>query len=197
MHSCFAIDCLLQLWEDCDLRISNGCQVQIENSVKRVTITVIPNDGIFNSYRTTIVDFFFLHSLPSTIVFKYRNVLFYQFYAEISIFFIKKCSVQLLSTTSWCYARGRVTPPGIRRKYLEWVKIAENLVGNARMFSPNQWHTKVIKNGNSCFMLCSQIYREDLGLVNIYIESKEVMCHLTLNEILSYVTRKPLGFATS
>ena len=38
-------------------------------------------------------------TLPSTIVFKLGNVLFYHFYANISTFSIKKCSVQLLSTT--------------------------------------------------------------------------------------------------
>ena len=47
-------------------------------------------------------------------------------------FFIKKYLVQLLSTTFWCHARGRLTPPGIRLKYPEWVKIMEKLVGYAR-----------------------------------------------------------------
>ena len=79
-----------------------------------------------NHYR------FFLHSVPLTIVFKLGNALFYQFYAEVSRFSIKKCLVRLLSTTSWHHARVYLTPPGIRRKYPERVKIAENLVGYAR-----------------------------------------------------------------
>ena len=76
-------------------RIFNACEVRIENSVTRVTVqhhetswTVIrvtyfqftPN----NHYR-----FFFLHTLPSTIVFKLEYALFYQFYLEITTFKIK------------------------------------------------------------------------------------------------------------
>ena len=80
-----------------------------------------------NHYR-----FFFLHTLPLAIVFKLGYVFFNQFYAEISIFSIKKCSVRLLSTTSWRHAQGCLTFPGIRRKYPEWVKIMENLVRYAR-----------------------------------------------------------------
>ena len=80
-----------------------------------------------NHYRI-----FFLHTFPSTTVFKLGYVLFYQFYGEISIFSIKKCLVRLQPMTSWHHAGGRLTPPGIRRKYPERVKIAENLVGHAR-----------------------------------------------------------------
>ena len=36
---------------------------------------------------------YFLHTVPTTIVFKLEYVLFYQFYAELSIFSIKTCSV--------------------------------------------------------------------------------------------------------
>ena len=45
-------------------RIFNGCVLQIENSVTRVTVlasgcrTVMPSDGIFNSHRTTVIDYF-------------------------------------------------------------------------------------------------------------------------------------------
>ena len=42
-----------------------------------------------NHYR-----FFFLHTLPSTIVVKLEYALFYHFYAKVSIFSIKKCSVR-------------------------------------------------------------------------------------------------------
>ena len=36
---------------------------------------------------------FFLHTFPLTIAFKLEYALFYQFYAKITVFFIKKCSV--------------------------------------------------------------------------------------------------------
>ena len=62
----------------------------------------------------------------------YCQVSFYQFYAEISTFSIKKCLVRLLSMMPRRHARGRLTPPGIRWKYAELVKIAKNLVGYAR-----------------------------------------------------------------
>ena len=120
----------------------NGCEVRIKKSVTRVTVRhheacrVMPNSypewRNFNSHRTIIIDSFFLYTCPSTIVFKLESALFYQFYAEISIFSIKKCSVRLLSTKSWSHARGRLTLPCIRRKYPERVKIAENRVGYAR-----------------------------------------------------------------
>ena len=116
--------------------------MRIKKSVTRVTVRhheacrVTPNSypewRNFNSHRTIIIDSFFLYTRPSTIVFKLESALFYQFYAEISIFSIKKCSVRLLSTKSWSHARGRLTLPCIRRKYPERVKIAENRVGYAR-----------------------------------------------------------------
>ena len=59
-----------------------------------------PSDGSFNSHRTTIIIDFFLHTLPSTIVLKLEYGLLYQFYAEITTFSIKKCSVRHPSTTS-------------------------------------------------------------------------------------------------
>ena len=77
-----------------------------------------------NHYR-----FFFLHTIPL----KAKYVLFYQFYAKISTFSIKKCSVRLLSTTSWCHAPGHVIPPRIRWKYPERVKIIKTLVGYTRI----------------------------------------------------------------
>ena len=122
-----------------NIRIFNGCSVQIENSVTRVTARhheplMMPNsypcDGIFSLHRTTITDSFSC-TLSSTIVIKLEYVLFYQFYAKNSTLSIKKCSVRLLST-SWRHAQGRLTPPGTRRKYPERVKITEKLVGYAR-----------------------------------------------------------------
>ena len=79
-----------------------------------------------NHYR-----FVFLHTLPSTIIFKLEYALLHEFYAEISTLSIKKYSVRLLSTTSWSHARGRLTLPGIKQKYRERVKITENFVGYA------------------------------------------------------------------
>ena len=79
------------------IRIFNGCEVLIENSVTKVTVRhhkscrVMPNcypsDGIFNLHRRTIMDFFFLNTLPSTIAFRFEYVLFYQVYAKITRFF--------------------------------------------------------------------------------------------------------------
>ena len=40
------------------------------------------------------MDAFFLHTFPSTIAFKLKYVLFYQFYAKIDFFFsVKKCGL--------------------------------------------------------------------------------------------------------
>ena len=80
-----------------------------------------------NHYRS-----FFLHTLPSTIVFKLDYVVFYKFYTEDTTFPIKKCSVRHPSSTHWHHVRGRLTPPCVRQKYPERVKIVENLVWCAR-----------------------------------------------------------------
>ena len=60
------------------IRIFNGCEVLIENSVMRVTVsqTVIPSDGIFSSHRTVILDSFSCR-IPSAIVIKLGFALFY------------------------------------------------------------------------------------------------------------------------
>ena len=75
----------------------NDCEVLIEHSVTRATVRhheacrVMPNsypsDGIFNLHRKNHYEFFFLHTLPSTIAFRLEYVLFYQFYAKITTFF--------------------------------------------------------------------------------------------------------------
>ena len=46
-----------------------------------------PSDGIFNLHRRTIMDYFFVHTLLSTIAFRLEYVLFYQFYTNITTFF--------------------------------------------------------------------------------------------------------------
>ena len=76
--------------------------------------------------------FFFLHTLLLTIVFQLEYALFYQFYTEITTFSTKKCWVPHLSTTPWRHAQDHLTPPHVRRKHPEWLKIAENLVRYAR-----------------------------------------------------------------
>ena len=123
------------------MRIVNGCAVGTEPFVTRVTVrhhevcrvmqNSYPEWRNFQFAPNNHYSFFFLQTLPLKIVFVWY-ALFYQFYAEISTFSTKKCSVWLLSTTSWRLARGRLTPLNIRRKYPELVKIAENLVGYAR-----------------------------------------------------------------
>ena len=91
------------------IRIFNGCEVRIENSVKRVTVRhheacrVRPNSypewRNFQFAPNSHYGFFFLHTFPSTSAFKLEHALFYRFYAKITVFFIKKCSVRLLSKT--------------------------------------------------------------------------------------------------
>ena len=89
-----------------------GCEMPIENSITRVT--ALPSDAeqlsrvTKFSLRTKqpLLTFFFLHTFPSTIVLS-----FYQFYAKMCTFSMKKCSVRHLSTTSCRQARGRLTPP--------------------------------------------------------------------------------------
>ena len=86
-----------------NIRIFNGCAVQIENSVTRVTVrhhsarTIIPSEGIFNSHRTAIMDSFScmpsLRQLHLSLIMRY----FYNF--MLKQLSIKKCSVLLLSTT--------------------------------------------------------------------------------------------------
>ena len=90
------------------IKIFNGCEVLIGNSVTRVTVRyhdpsrVMPNsypsDGIFNLHRRTAKDSFSC-ILPSTIAFRLEYVLFYQFYAKITIFFDHEKTVRLLSYT--------------------------------------------------------------------------------------------------
>ena len=96
----------------------------LNSYVERRNFQFTPN----NHYR-----FFFFHSLPSTISFKFEHVLFYQFNAEISAFSIKKCSVRvgsflrrLMSCTRSSYT------PWYTTEISRTVKIAENLVGYAR-----------------------------------------------------------------
>ena len=60
------------------IKISNGCEVQIENSVRRVTVR--------HHRACSHYGFFFLHPLPSTIAFKFKYRIFLQFYAKITIF---------------------------------------------------------------------------------------------------------------
>ena len=97
--------------------------------------------------------FFFLHTFPSTTAFKLEYALFYQFFSKLTVFFIKKCSVQLLSKTltskhlmendvknwshdvkNWCLDikkrpdimhQSRLTPPHVRQHFLAQVGFTE------------------------------------------------------------------------
>ena len=74
------------------VRIFNGCELRIENSVTMVTVQhrkacrVIPNSypegRDFQFAPNNHYGFFFLHTLPSTIAFGLEYVFIYQFYAE-------------------------------------------------------------------------------------------------------------------
>ena len=92
-----------------NIRIFNGCEVLIENSVTRVTVRhhkasvtrvtvrhhetcrVMPNsypsDRNFQFAPTNHYGFFFLPTLHSTIAFRLEYVLFYECYAKITTFF--------------------------------------------------------------------------------------------------------------
>ena len=107
-----------------NIRIFNGCEVRIENSITRVTVwhnesclaewsrTVIPSDRVFNPYS------FYFDAWICVILFilRWNNYIFDQEFFG---------SVRHLSTTS---ARGRLIPPGpgVRRKYPDRVKILNN-----------------------------------------------------------------------
>ena len=142
-----------------NIRIFNGFEVRIENFVTRVTgrhheaCLVMPNSypewQNFQFAPNNHYWFFFLHTLPSMIVFKLEYALFYQFYAKMCTFWITKCSVRHLSRTSWHHAQGRLTPPCVRRKYPERVKIAENPVSDMQEIncqSIYRWLSFIITN---------------------------------------------------
>ena len=120
--------------------------MRIENSVTRVTASCMPNSypewRKFQFASNNHYKFFFLHTLPSTTVINYA--LFYQFCVKISTFSIKKCSVQLPSTTSWRHARGRLTPPRVQKGYarklaVQGLKVCKEEVGNAYVIQRQTW----------------------------------------------------------
>ena len=143
------------------IRIFNGCEVLIENSVTRVTVRhqcrVMPNsypsDGIF---IWTIMDsfscIFFLRQLHLDL-----NVLFYPFYAKITKCFDQekfgtapllnvdvkifggnwrendvKTSKMTSNSSYWRHARELSYTPHVIRYFLVPVGFTENLVGYAR-----------------------------------------------------------------
>ena len=82
------------------IRIFNGCEVRIENSVTRITVRHREDCREF-SIRTEqplswLLILFFLYILPSMTLLKFEYALFYQFCAKISTFSIKKFSVRLV-----------------------------------------------------------------------------------------------------
>ena len=130
------------------VRIFNGFEVCIENSVTSITRpalwcqTVIPSDGIYNSHRTTIIDSF------SSILFLrkfslFEYILFYPFWRWNKCIFYQEifCSA---SKTSWRHARGRLTSPGIRRKYAEWLKSRKTLSRTQESILCNCWERAVL-----------------------------------------------------
>ena len=66
-----------------------------------------------------------MDSLPSTIVFKDMHY-FINFMLKLVHFLSRNVR---FSSYLRRPAQSRLTPPGVRRKYPEWVKIVENLVG--------------------------------------------------------------------
>ena len=80
-----------------NIRILNGSEVRIENSVTRVTVQhheacwVMTNSySKWRNFQFAPNDhyrFYFLHILPSTIAFRLEYILFYQFYSKITTCF--------------------------------------------------------------------------------------------------------------
>ena len=170
------------------IRIFNGCEVRIENSVKRVTVrhhkacrvmlNSYPEWQNFQFAPNKHYWFFFLHTLSSTIVFRLEYLLFYQLYTEITTFSIKKCLVRLPSTTSWCHARGRLTPPGIRRKYPERVKITENLVRYARKGWANSVYPDQTAQG--LLAVCHPVYISSIKSTVMILTFRTIMPEQTV-----------------
>ena len=83
----------------CIIRILNGCEVRIENSITKVSLVMLnscPEWWNFQFALNNYYRFFFLHTLPLTTAFKLKCVLFCLFHAKISTFFVKTCLVPLL-----------------------------------------------------------------------------------------------------
>ena len=162
------------------IRIFNGCEVLIENSVTRVTVRhheQLPEWRNFQFAPNNHYGFFFLHTLPSTITFRLEYV-FYQFYAKITTFFDKENfgAVSLLyvdvetfgrnwrqnvkndvKTSYRSHARDSSYTPHVRRHFLAPVGFTEIPVGYARktvlvcMFS-KQWLRPIF---TKCFVLAN------------------------------------------
>ena len=82
-----------------NIRIFNGCEVRIKNSVTRVSRDAKQLSRVTEFSIGTEKPLWILFTFPSTIAFKLEYALLDQFYAKITKFFIKKCSVRLLSKT--------------------------------------------------------------------------------------------------
>ena len=92
-------------------RILNGCEVWLENFVTGVAGYCSASRGLPN-FEFTLNNhyrFFFLHTLPSMIVFKLGYELFYQFHTERSTFSIKKCLAPIYDHLTSC-TRSSYTP---------------------------------------------------------------------------------------
>ena len=121
--------------------IFNGCEVRIENSVTRVTVQHHKACRVMlNSYSQWL----FLRQL-------HLNLNIYYFISNVRFSSYLRSWHQIISpkmtskATSWHHARGHLTPPCIRQKYLERVKIAEKLVWYARKhFLDTVNHTEIL-----------------------------------------------------
>ena len=85
------------------IKIVNGCEVRIENSVPKVTVRILPRDAERQLARVTECSI--RTEQPLWILFlayiSFDNciALFYKFNAKISTFAVKKCSVRPLYST--------------------------------------------------------------------------------------------------
>ena len=145
------------------IRIFNGCEMQIENSIKRVFVwhqeacrvmlNSYPEWRKFQFAPNNQSRFFFLHTFPSTIAFKLQYALFSQFYAKISVFSIKECSISAsiydvdvktvggkwrqnwccdVKKTTWCHVRESSYTPSCKTTFPNPSWVHGNLVEYAR-----------------------------------------------------------------
>ena len=122
-----------------NIRIFNGREIPIENSITRVTV---------RHHEASLLD-----DILSTVAFRLEYVLFYQLYAKITTFFDREMfgsalllyvyvetfrgnwrenEVKMSKSSYWRHARETSYTPHVRRHFLAPVGFAEIPVGYAR-----------------------------------------------------------------
>ena len=134
--------CWLKIPSLCNCSASRGSLSDAEQLPKWQNFQFAPK----NHYG-----FFFLHTLPLTIAFRFEYVLFYQFYAKITTFSdqekflhvdieslaetdLKMTSKIMSKSSSWCHAQEYT--PHLKLHFLVPVGFTEIWVGCARILFP-------------------------------------------------------------